>query len=65
MTGLPTWLHFLIIHFWATKTLEGGISMPRSPLATMMPSALSRISSKLLRPSWFSILAMILMCEPA
>ena len=35
--------------------------MPRSPRATMMPSAASRISSKLAKPSWFSTLAMMRM----
>mmetsp|Transcript_4814 Transcript_4814/g.14376 ORF Transcript_4814/g.14376 Transcript_4814/m.14376 type:complete len:224 (-) Transcript_4814:508-1179(-) len=60
-TGLPILLHFCIMSFWATQICSVGISIPRSPLATMMASVLSRISSKLMRPSWFSILEMILM----
>ena len=38
-----------------------GTSIPRSPRATITPSATSRISSMLSTPSWFSILAIILM----
>ena len=44
-------------------TFSTGISMPRSPRATMMPSVASRISSKLCRPAAFSILEMILTCQ--
>ena len=35
-----------------------------SPRATMIPSAVARISSKLSKPSWFSILQMILISLP-
>lgn len=55
---------FSIIIFWAKITSSTGISTPRSPRATMMPSEASRISSKLLRPSWFSILEMMWMFSP-
>mmetsp|Transcript_31571 Transcript_31571/g.91810 ORF Transcript_31571/g.91810 Transcript_31571/m.91810 type:complete len:219 (+) Transcript_31571:652-1308(+) len=65
ITGLPTMLQREIIIFWAMKTWWGGISMPRSPRATMMPSLASRMSSKFSRPSWFSILLMILIPLPS
>mmetsp|Transcript_2746 Transcript_2746/g.9993 ORF Transcript_2746/g.9993 Transcript_2746/m.9993 type:complete len:224 (+) Transcript_2746:1330-2001(+) len=58
-TGLPARLHFLICICCAMKMVSGGISMPRSPRATMMPSDFSRMSSKFSRPSWFSTLEMI------
>lgn len=45
--GLPILLHLPVIIFWAMKTFSVGISMPRSPRATMMPSLASRISSNL------------------
>mmetsp|Transcript_1935 Transcript_1935/g.4806 ORF Transcript_1935/g.4806 Transcript_1935/m.4806 type:complete len:301 (+) Transcript_1935:132-1034(+) len=63
-TGLPIRLHRPIIIFCAKNTFSGGISMPRSPRATMMPSLASTIASKFLRPSSFSILEMILMERP-
>lgn len=47
MTGFPARLQRPIIIFWARKTFSAGISMPRSPRATMMPSLASRISSNL------------------
>lgn len=47
MTGFPARLHRPIIIFWARKTFSAGISMPRSPRATMIPSLASRISSNL------------------
>mmetsp|Transcript_1406 Transcript_1406/g.4254 ORF Transcript_1406/g.4254 Transcript_1406/m.4254 type:complete len:305 (+) Transcript_1406:1338-2252(+) len=59
MQGLPATLHFAIIIFCARNTFSDGISMPRSPRATMTPSVAARISSKLRIPSWFSILEMI------
>mmetsp|Transcript_15742 Transcript_15742/g.61482 ORF Transcript_15742/g.61482 Transcript_15742/m.61482 type:complete len:215 (-) Transcript_15742:524-1168(-) len=64
ITGLAAMLHLEIIIFCARNTFCAAISMPRSPRATMMPSDSSRISSKFLTPSWFSILEMILMCLP-
>ena len=60
ITGLPKSLHFSIIIFWSTGTSSAGISTPRSPRATMRPSATSKISSMFLTPSAFSIFAMIL-----
>lgn len=53
-----------MIIFWAKITSSTGISTPMSPRATMMPSDASRISSKLFRPSRFSILEMIWMFSP-
>ena len=47
MTGFPALLHRPIIIFCARKTFSVGISIPRSPRATMMPSDASRISSNL------------------
>jgi hypothetical protein len=44
-TGLATMLAFSIIHFYAINTFSGGISMPKSPLATIIPSDAARISS--------------------
>mmetsp|Transcript_26068 Transcript_26068/g.52272 ORF Transcript_26068/g.52272 Transcript_26068/m.52272 type:complete len:232 (-) Transcript_26068:661-1356(-) len=63
--GLPTLRHLRIMFFCSWKTCSGGISMPRSPRATITPSVAARISSKLSRPSWFSILAMIFMYLPS
>lgn len=45
--GLPALLQRPIIIFWARKTFSVGISIPRSPRATMMPSLASMISSNL------------------
>mmetsp|Transcript_7613 Transcript_7613/g.18859 ORF Transcript_7613/g.18859 Transcript_7613/m.18859 type:complete len:228 (+) Transcript_7613:128-811(+) len=61
-TNLPAALVFLIIIFCAIQIFSMGISIPKSPRATIMPSDSSRISSKFLRPSTFSILEMILIC---
>mmetsp|Transcript_118287 Transcript_118287/g.307237 ORF Transcript_118287/g.307237 Transcript_118287/m.307237 type:complete len:300 (-) Transcript_118287:744-1643(-) len=64
-TGLPNVLQTLIIIFCATKTFSGGISMPRSPRATMMPSLASQIAVKFFSPSSFSIFDIILIPAPA
>mmetsp|Transcript_52254 Transcript_52254/g.155929 ORF Transcript_52254/g.155929 Transcript_52254/m.155929 type:complete len:201 (-) Transcript_52254:150-752(-) len=64
ITGLPTRLQCAIIIFCATKTFSGGISMPRSPRATMMPSLASAMAAKFLTPASFSILEIILMLRP-
>ena len=55
MTGFPARLQRPIIIFCARNTFSGGISIPRSPRATMMPSLSRRISSKFSTPSLFSI----------
>ena len=64
MTYLPAMLHLVIIIFCASATFSEGISMPRSPRATMTPSVYLRISSKLRMPSSFSILEMIWISRP-
>mmetsp|Transcript_61558 Transcript_61558/g.161715 ORF Transcript_61558/g.161715 Transcript_61558/m.161715 type:complete len:230 (-) Transcript_61558:236-925(-) len=64
MTGLPFTLHLAMIIFCARKTFSGGISMPRSPRATMMASLASMMASMFFRPSSFSILEMILIWRP-
>lgn len=64
ITGLPNQLHLSIMYFWARKTFSVGISIPRSPLATIIPSDVFMISSKFSRPSWFSILLIILIWAP-
>eukprot|EP01139_Manchomonas_bermudensis_P026267 Amastigsp_a849353_34.p3 type:complete len:234 gc:universal Amastigsp_a849353_34:617-1318(+) len=61
MTGLPATLHFQIIAFCSLHTCSMGISTPRSPRATMIPSETSRISSKFVMPWRDSIFEMILM----
>jgi hypothetical protein len=48
-----------MIFFCRPGTTSGGISTPRSPRATMMPSTSSRISSSRSIACGFSILAMI------
>mmetsp|Transcript_90479 Transcript_90479/g.194098 ORF Transcript_90479/g.194098 Transcript_90479/m.194098 type:complete len:222 (+) Transcript_90479:518-1183(+) len=63
-TGFPLILHLEIIIFCAKNTFSGGISMPKSPRATMMASLSSQIASKFFRPSSFSIFEMILMERP-
>mmetsp|Transcript_20402 Transcript_20402/g.81587 ORF Transcript_20402/g.81587 Transcript_20402/m.81587 type:complete len:234 (+) Transcript_20402:2137-2838(+) len=64
MTGFPAFMQVEIIIFCARNTFSGGISMPRSPRATMIASHAATIASKLSRPSWFSILEMILTFSP-
>mmetsp|Transcript_46230 Transcript_46230/g.104173 ORF Transcript_46230/g.104173 Transcript_46230/m.104173 type:complete len:315 (+) Transcript_46230:431-1375(+) len=64
ITGLPAMLHLAIIIFCARNTFSVGISIPRSPRATITPSVSARISSKLRIPSWFSIFEMIRMRFP-
>src|SRR5690606_3277852 len=61
MTGLPRELHWLMICYWTRGTSSAGIATPRSPRATMIPSATARISSMLSTAAWVSILAIILM----
>ena len=56
MTGLPLLLQASMIFFCSSGTSHGGISMPRSPLATMMPSLASIISLMLCTASPCSIL---------
>ncbi|EEQ36029.1 hypothetical protein CLUG_00151 [Clavispora lusitaniae ATCC 42720] len=65
MTGLAAKLHLAINCFCTTRTCGAGISIPKSPSATMTPSVSFKMSSKLLTPCWFSILAMIWMSLPS
>mmetsp|Transcript_18656 Transcript_18656/g.57480 ORF Transcript_18656/g.57480 Transcript_18656/m.57480 type:complete len:435 (+) Transcript_18656:616-1920(+) len=44
MTGLPCRRHSSIISFWTMGTSSGGISTPKSPRATMIPSQTSTIA---------------------
>ena len=65
MTGLNFCLARSINWLWATGTCSGLSSTPRSPLATMMPSAASRIASASSRASGFSIFAIMFVLAPA
>ena len=58
MTGFPLRLAWLMIRFCKSGTSSGLNSNAKSPLATMTPSAISRILSKHDRTSGLSILAM-------
>ncbi len=54
MTGFPALLQRPIIIFCAMNTFDGGISIPRLPLAIIIPSKAFN-SSKFFTPSSFSI----------
>ena len=56
-TGLPRTLHLAMIIFCSIGTSSGDISMPRSPRATMIPSAAAMIASMFWIASGFSIFA--------
>ena len=64
ITLFPRSLHFLIRYFCMDGTSTKGISTPKSPLATIIPSAISQSSSMLSTPERFSILAIISISEP-
>ena len=64
MTGRPARVPALIIFFWRMGTSWAGISTPRSPRATMMPSEAAMMASRFSTPSRFSILAMMRMLSP-
>ena len=53
-THPPAELHLWIIIFCAINIFSVGISICRSPLATMIPSDSFRMASKFTKPSWFS-----------
>lgn len=55
MMGLPALLQRPIIIFCARKTFSAGISIPRSPRATIIPSLASMISSNLQQEERFVI----------
>ena len=65
MTGLPARLALAISSFWMRAISSMGTSTPRSPRATMMPSAASRMSSKCSSAPARSILAMMNGCRPS
>mmetsp|Transcript_10821 Transcript_10821/g.33820 ORF Transcript_10821/g.33820 Transcript_10821/m.33820 type:complete len:216 (+) Transcript_10821:1263-1910(+) len=64
ITGFPAALHLRMISFCAKTTFSIGISMPKSPRPTMIPSLSCRISSMHRRPATFSIFAMMRMALP-
>ncbi len=59
ITGLPTRLASRIMRFWTIAICSIGISTPRSPRATMMPSAALMISFMRSSAAERSILAMM------
>src|SRR5271154_6983042 len=59
MTGLRYSAARRMMCFWIAGTFSGGTSTPRSPRATMMASATSRIESRCSTACGFSSLAMI------
>ena len=59
ITGFPAKRQRRMISFWRPGTSSGASSTPRSPRATMKPSALSTISERWFSAAGFSILAMI------
>mmetsp|Transcript_19717 Transcript_19717/g.52329 ORF Transcript_19717/g.52329 Transcript_19717/m.52329 type:complete len:268 (+) Transcript_19717:419-1222(+) len=65
MTGLPSLRAFMIMSFWWKGTSSGGVSTPRSPLATMAPSDSCRILSRSSSACGFSIFAKILGAFPS
>ncbi len=65
MTTFPCALVASMQRFWMSGTFSAPSSTPRSPRATMMPSAASMIASRQSIASGFSILAMIGMCLPS
>ena len=64
-TGFPALLHAAISCFCTTGTSAGGSSTPRSPRATMIPSAASRMAGMWSSASGFSILAITGVLFPA
>ena len=64
ITRLPRRRHFLIRYFCTVGTSTKGISTPRSPLATITPSATLQMESILSTPARFSIFAIISMSAP-
>ena len=58
ITGLPRRRQVLTMRRWTMGNSKYGISIPKSPRATMMPSAPRTMDSKFNRACWSSILAM-------
>ena len=65
MTDLFWSWHFRMILFCTSGISSVASCTPRSPRATMMPSATRMIPSMFATPSWSSIFAMMCMCEPS
>ena len=65
ITGLPTRTAREMRSFWMMAICSTGISTPRSPRATMMPSLALRMSSRCLSASARSIFAMTKGCLPS
>ena len=65
MTGFPAAFAFRQISFCRSGTRSGRISTPRSPRATITPSAAAMIASSRSSASGFSIFAMIGTIRPA
>ena len=63
-TGLPAFLHSLIIVFCTEGTFSRGNSTPRSPLAIIIPSASAMISLMFFSADGFSIFAITEAFEP-
>ena len=63
MTGFARCRHLRISCFWISGTCSTGISTPRSPRATMMPSDSRMISRIFVSASGFSILAITLVFD--
>ncbi len=59
MAGFPCERHFSMISFCTIGTSSVGISTPRSPLATIIPSTIARISSIFSTDCLVSIFAII------
>ena len=64
ITGLPRSSARRMIRFCSSGTSAAPISTPRSPRATMTPSASRRMSSRTATASAFSILAITCAVEP-
>ena len=65
ITGLPASRPRRMIRFWASGTSAAPISTPRSPRATISPSATATMASRCSIASGFSILAITRWRPPA
>ena len=65
ITNFPCFRARSMIDFWINGTFSSAISTPRSPRATITPSLSSRMASRFVQASGFSIFAMICTCESA
>lgn len=60
MANFPALMHFVTMSFCNSMIFSKGVSMPKSPLATMTPSLASTISSMFYKACLFSTLLIIL-----